>query len=235
MGIAYNNSIVRDGLVLHLDAANPKSYPGSGTTWFDLSGQGSNGTILNGVGYSSENNGLFNFDGVNDYISVSNFNINSFTICAFIKLNTLNRFHGIFGQASSIWSNLSVAFRVINDNSLNLALSASGNTSTYSEISSSIKLTNNTWYFVCSTFSKPERKLYINGSLTESYIDFGLTDFNYDLFQSTSNIILGGYAYGSGLSYLLSGSMPNIFYYNRALSDKEIQKNFNAMRDRYGI
>ena len=48
MGIAYNTSIVRDGLVLHLDAANKKSYPGSGTVWSDLSGNDRNGTLLNG-------------------------------------------------------------------------------------------------------------------------------------------------------------------------------------------
>ena len=47
MGIGYNTSVVRDGLVLYLDAANSKSYPGSGTTWFDLTGNNNN-AILNG-------------------------------------------------------------------------------------------------------------------------------------------------------------------------------------------
>jgi hypothetical protein len=51
MGIFYNTSIARDGLVLHLDAANKKSYPGTGTTWKDLNGNGNNGTLINGVGY----------------------------------------------------------------------------------------------------------------------------------------------------------------------------------------
>jgi hypothetical protein len=59
MGIAYNPAIIRSNLVLCLDAANPKSYPGSGTTWTDLSGFGNNGTLINGVGYSSDNLGSF--------------------------------------------------------------------------------------------------------------------------------------------------------------------------------
>ena len=47
MGIVYNTSIIRDGLVLHLDAANVKSYPGSGTTWTDLTGNSYNGQLVN--------------------------------------------------------------------------------------------------------------------------------------------------------------------------------------------
>ena len=61
------NSIIDDGLVLYLDAANTKSYPGSGTTWTDLSGNGNNGTLENGVGYNSGNGGSLVFDGVDDY------------------------------------------------------------------------------------------------------------------------------------------------------------------------
>jgi hypothetical protein len=54
--------------VLCLDAANPKSYSGSGTTWTDLSGNGNNGTLINGVAYTDTNKGIMTFDGVDDYI-----------------------------------------------------------------------------------------------------------------------------------------------------------------------
>ena len=47
MALAHSPKIVTDGLVLCLDAGNPKSYPGSGTTWYDLSGNGNNGTNSN--------------------------------------------------------------------------------------------------------------------------------------------------------------------------------------------
>ena len=69
MGVAYNSRIVTDGLALCLDAANSKSYPGSGSTWTDLSGNGNNATLTNGPTYSSANGGSIVFDGVNDYVA----------------------------------------------------------------------------------------------------------------------------------------------------------------------
>jgi len=80
MGTAYNPKIVTDGLVLCLDAGNTKSYPGTGTVWTDLSGNGNNGTLVNGVGYSSDNQGSMVFDGVNDYVITS-------TISSYRSLN----------------------------------------------------------------------------------------------------------------------------------------------------
>lgn len=59
MAIKYNTSIVRNGLVLHLDAANPKSYPGSGTAWNDVSGMGNHFTIANTAGFTYNTAGYF--------------------------------------------------------------------------------------------------------------------------------------------------------------------------------
>jgi len=67
MAFSFSPRIVTDGLVLCLDAANPRSYPGSGTTWSDISRTGTNGTLVNGPTYSSANGGSIVFDGVNDY------------------------------------------------------------------------------------------------------------------------------------------------------------------------
>lgn len=64
-------NIVTDGLVLYLDAANTKSYPGSGTTWNDLSGNGNNGTLINGYIFNSIGNGNLVFDGSNDYVNIN--------------------------------------------------------------------------------------------------------------------------------------------------------------------
>jgi hypothetical protein len=63
MAIFNNPRIITDGLVLALDAGNPKSYPGSGTAWTDLSGNGNTGTLVNGTGYNSGNGGSLVFDG----------------------------------------------------------------------------------------------------------------------------------------------------------------------------
>ena len=72
MGFSRGPKIVTDGLVLCLDAANKKSYPGSGTTWTDLSGQGNNGTLANmSTTLDSGNGGSLVFDGVNDFVGTS--------------------------------------------------------------------------------------------------------------------------------------------------------------------
>ena len=67
--IAYYGNIVKDGLVLDLDAAKKDSYPGTGTAWNDISGNRNNGTLTNGPTFNSSNGGSIVFDGTNDYIN----------------------------------------------------------------------------------------------------------------------------------------------------------------------
>ncbi len=71
MSVKNQNSIVTDGLVFYVDAANDKSYSGSGTTWIDLAGS-NNGTLTNGPTFDSGNGGSIVFDGTNDYVAMSN-------------------------------------------------------------------------------------------------------------------------------------------------------------------
>ena len=85
------NEIVTSGLVLHLDAGNPFSYPatGVGTKWTDLSGNNNHGTLTNGVSYTDNNRGALVFDGVDDYVRLANPPIQgtgSFTIISISKL-----------------------------------------------------------------------------------------------------------------------------------------------------
>jgi hypothetical protein len=80
MGIGYNTSIVRDGLVSYLDAANSKSYSGTGTNANNLAGSGNNGILQNGVGFNSQNKGSFVFDGVNDLITSGTFSVPYVTV-----------------------------------------------------------------------------------------------------------------------------------------------------------
>jgi hypothetical protein len=96
MGFNYSPKIVTDGLVLCLDAANSRSYPGSGTTWFDLSGNGNNGTLANGPTFNANNNGSIVFDGTNDYVEITNRNTNlefqpsqAFTVSTWFKTTTI--------------------------------------------------------------------------------------------------------------------------------------------------
>ena len=72
MALVHSPKIVTDDLVLYYDAANTKSYPGTGTTWTDLSGNGVTGTLVNGATFNSGNGGYIVFDGANDYVSTIN-------------------------------------------------------------------------------------------------------------------------------------------------------------------
>jgi len=72
-------NISTSGLVLALDAANTKSYPGSGTTWTDMSGNNNNGTLTNGPTFNSANGGSIVFDGSNDFVTLGNQSVLGFT------------------------------------------------------------------------------------------------------------------------------------------------------------
>jgi hypothetical protein len=78
--IAVSVPIISNGLILYLDAGNAASYPGSGTTWTDVSGNINTGTLTNGPTYSSANGGSIVFDGSNDYVLANNTNLNSLSL-----------------------------------------------------------------------------------------------------------------------------------------------------------
>jgi len=88
MAIHRGPKIITNGLILCLDAASTKSYPGSGTTWFDRSGNGNNGVLTNGPTFSSTNGGSIVFDGTNDYVQVAgSVTISTGTFIAWVKRN----------------------------------------------------------------------------------------------------------------------------------------------------
>ena len=111
-------TIVTNGLVLHLDAGNPASYPGSGTTWTDLSGNGNDGTLVNGVGYDSANGGSLVFDGVNDYAYTSDLiNIQGpGTLIFIVRYNSLplNQILHTIGISNSSNAGISIGTRLSN-------------------------------------------------------------------------------------------------------------------------
>jgi hypothetical protein len=224
-------NIVTNGLVLYLDAANYLSYTSGSTTWSDLSSSNISGSLINGPTFSSLNAGSIVFDGVDDYVGLAGIQAPSFTITSWVKLNELNRFHGIMGRADSIFSNLSYAFRILSSNQLSISLSNSGTSNPlYVEVTSPTSLQISTWYNLTVTFSKPTTTLYVNAnaSITD-------TNFNSDLFNSTSNSIIGGYTYGNGLNFLMKGNISNMQFYNRALTASEVLQNYNATKARFGL
>jgi hypothetical protein len=223
-------NIVTNGLVLNLDASNPLSYPGSGTTWTDLSGNGNNGTLLNGVGYNSNNGGSLVFDGVNDYVSCGNpsslnFGTGNFTL-SFVTYTTAYGFQGGSYVGKGNGTTIGFDFR---DYSFfvhgTLGLIAQG----------PFSATLNVWQIhtiVYDSSSSPYVKFYRNGTYTgasTSNIPANISSI------TTSEPFRIGLSVAGGPSRYFNGIIPSVQAYNRALSESEVQQNFNALRGRFGI
>jgi len=230
MGLTHSPKIVRDGLVLHLDAANVKSYPGSGTTWKDLSGQGNNGSLVADTSFSSDNKGTMNFDGTGDYISVpASTSINMVadqpvTISYWMYLNqTASERSTFIGPINKNYFGRSYG-HLISPTTNGFLLYTDDDNSV--EASSSTAINKNKWYHVCSVYTTSKISLYLDGELdTESSGSFDLT-------VDTNSLFIGA---GSSSNYFLNGKISIVQLYNRELSKSEIRQNFNATQDRYGI
>lgn len=233
MSLGHGASIVRDGLVLHLDAANPKSYPGSGTVWSDLSGNGNHGTLVNGVGYSGDNNGSMIFDGVDDYISLGNilsFGTDSFTISFYFEPNIVSG-GGQYGLISKrgTGSLPGTAGWEIRQNGRNLRVVMSDGTN-FIYLDMIIDVFNvGIWSEITVSFDREANVItpYLNSR------DHNTTDISQigDI-SGPRDLVIGS---EPTLIYDYNGKISSAFIYNRALTPEEIAQNFEAMRGRYGI
>jgi hypothetical protein len=212
--------IPNSGLVLNIDAANPRSYSGSGTVWTDLSGNSNNGTLVNGTGYNVNNIGTMVYDGVNDYTS-SNYmppaGTDPRTISVWFNPAVLQNKNLLgYGTPSShkMWDIILYA------GSVGVHLYA-----TTAEAGTPYQVGQ--WQNITFTFTFPTITSYMNGIVKNSYssssINTGVTN--------TLSISQGVYnAY-----YYFNGSISNVRIYNRALSAAEIKQKFEATRGRYGV
>jgi hypothetical protein len=232
MGIAYNPKIVTNGLVLCLDAANTKSYPGSGTTWTDLSGGDNAATMFGSVPFSTDVAPCFDFataTGGSAASSSLGFTFGSnmipttgdFTFSCWVK--NPNASAGQTGLFSNAGGADGYRFGV----GLNGIYVLIGPTYTEFGISFSSTLSSSLWYNVVAVFSRNTASilLYLNG-----------------VFQGSNGIPASQTAMQNGAPGLVrspccgiyTGKLANFSAYNRALTAQEIQQNFNALRGRYG-
>ena len=231
MSLAHSPRIVTDGLVLCLDAGNTKSYPGSGTTWTDLSGQGNTGTLTNGPTYSSSNGGSLVFDGANDWFSTSLSSIGdantSFTWGGYAKVNasTTSNFF-LFGNytESATTPFFAIAF---NNSGANTFIYIRSSTNV-SVLGTSTSLSLNTWYHLIAVrdASANEIRFYINGVLASTNTFSG----TYSVKSTANNF--GGMRH---LTNYVNANASSVVLYNRVLTASEIQQNFNALRGRFSI
>lgn len=221
MALQHSPSIVTSGLVLCVDAGNPRSYPGSGTAWNDAISSGFNFTLTNGPVYSSSNLGSFTFDGVNDFASASNntaLDTQAVTVEVWIKTNALSQ-NGFWFEKGSV----NTQYALFQEGTSIVWRQAS--LSQYTTTASFISTSN--WAQIVGTYTSGSRITYINGVAVTSDSQTG------SLLTNSSGMFIG--AYGTGTGYFYNGALSICRVYNRVLSAAEIAQNFNAIRGRYGI
>ena len=226
----YNPRIVTDGLLLALDAGSSKSYPGSGTTWTDLSGNGNNGTLTDGPTFDSGNLGSINFDGSNDFVTINTqldpeadglfADLSSrWSVTSFFNSDTVASGTGaITGKGGGTGS--AATYVTYRDGS-NLKVRLKGGT-----VTTVSAITANTWYEVTVTWDGTTAKSYLNGVFATN-LAVGSAG------KQTNNFTIGATSDGNQARF--SGKISVTLVCNRALTAAEVTQNFNALRGRYGI
>ena len=233
--------IVTNGLVLNLDAGRKSSYPNTGTTWYDISGNGKNGTLTNGPIFGTANDGSISFDGINDCVDfgdVLDMGTKSYTINMWIKLNSNSSIYQSFlSKALANQQNYRFAVGIINYNKLYAFLQ--GNTSGSDVIPiGTISLPLNTWFMATFIFDRSSSiSIYYNGVndvLTSSGV---ISQWSGLDFQSNNPFRIGSYtaADNSTPIGMTSGLIGTTQVYDRVLSQAEITQNFNATKSRFGL
>lgn len=223
MGLSHSPRIVTNGLVLCLDAANPKSYPGSGTTWTDMSGLGNHGTLVNGPTYNANNAGSIVFDGADDKVTFPNNTISTtsgITVDVWFKTSSGTKYQDIFDLNDSygVWivTNYGTTGKIV---------------TSFNTINGGIMYADyvaNMWYQIVLSGSGSSNFMYLNGVQVATASQTVATSIN----LNTARI---GNVDGDRASEYLVGNVSSLKLYNRALSAAEVSQNFNALRGRYGI
>lgn len=213
--------LVQTGLVFNLDAGVISSYPGTGTAWTDLSGNGRNGSLVNGPTHNSA--GYFSFDAANDNVSLGTFfNYSAFTISVWCYPGTTqNQYADIFDNNHTGSINFVLQQDNLNTNTYGFGV----NGSPAGRGSPAFTLTANQWVHLTFTHDTSNQIGYNNG--VRFYTELGNTPT-----YSSPNLYLC--RWGGGTRYW-NGRIGAFYAYNRVLSDAEVLQNFNAYRRRFGI
>jgi hypothetical protein len=224
MSVYGGPEIADSSLVVFLDAGNVKSYPGSGTAWTDISGNGNNGTLTNGPTYSANNGGYIVFDGVNDQVVATSNYLNG-TAGAYNTVEFWMYWTGGWGgfpmefSSYRLWMPADVSGFGFNN----------GNGDLYGFNASSLA---NAWKHIVAVFYNGNytntSKIYVNGTLqTLTQLKSPATSGTAD-----STLTIGGYR-GGATSYPFPGNIASFKAYSRELSQAEVLQNYNATYARY--
>lgn len=233
----YGAKVSTEGLVCYLDSQNPRSYPGSGTTWYDLSGNNNNGAMSAFTGASAgstsgfdTNTGWMMFDRhvgssdatANNRVTINNSNsLDGVLITNTMTINFWMKMTSYTCTAMTKWNG---SWELYYCSGLVWRSQGTGGSDWSSGLAYTTHL--NKFHMITATHDGTTRKFYINGSL------YG-TQSNTVTSQDTSNVVsIGGYYNGN---YATVGAIPHYMLYNRILSDTEISQIYNTTKARFGI
>lgn len=221
------NYLITSGLTLYADAQVSSSYGGTGTTWNDLSGNNYNGSLLNGVSFTSGNINYFTLDGVNDYIQFpsgsTGSNTSSFTMSIWVSgITETGKGVLLRGQNSGDWS------LILEADITSTQAGVTGNvpipsTSAYA-IESGITFDSNGWYYLTAVWKTNDRiELYVNGILQDSTL----------LSKTTLRNTTNGWNIGRYQTTYYNFNTAEVDIYERALNSNEILQNFSYLMPNY--
>jgi len=233
--------IITDGLVFLMDAANKKSYPGSGTSSTELI-NGTVGELINNTTFSPTNYGTFVFDGIDDYIETNsnalNLGTSPFTISVWLYPI------GMTTNTPSILSNQTPYTPPNNFNGVNFALSNlyvrlivdwnTNTTATYGYIQTTSKIPTNQWTYLTAVMTGSDRtawKIYFNTTsmpFSETGSDLTGTGIN-----SAYTLQIGKRPYTDAVDF--TGNISTVKIYNRVLTQEEVTQNYNVTKGRFGL
>ena len=227
----FGPTIVTDGLIFLVDAANNQSYPGSGTTWTTLKGK-NNVTLLNGPTFSTDNNGCIVFDGNDDNAQIEGnpgitqnlFNATTNSVCAWVYNTDLSQDATVVGN----WSTQYILYMDTGDAGDGyrvLYITAAGTKGTSVD---NVNAIQDQWQYVVSTFSGTAISLYVDGALIQTDT-FSSTTMN----TSTSNIAIGADTPNGIRDF--EGRIANVSIYDKALTAQEVKQNYNALKSRFNL
>ena len=231
MSIGYGPRVVTSGLVLALDAADRNSYPGSGTTWTDLTGRGNNGTLTNGPTYSSSNSGYLSFASASSqYATATNpGSLTRWTVEAMVRFTSSygTKVAMVVGGQYDGVSNLN--FTIGTNNSPTNYNIAVGFFNGAWRSTTGINYALNTWFNIAGTYDGSTIRQYTNGVQVDSlnYVGTPASGGEIRINRRWDDVVSSGNLFDSNIAA--------VRVYNRALSASEISQNFNALRGRFGI
>ena len=228
--VAYYGGIVKDGLVLDLDAAKRDSYPGSGTAWTDLSGQNNTGTLVGSPTYTSNPGYLTFASGKNATTALSNIALSTATFIAWVySTQTQGSYTGvIFNRTGNGGSTaLATGLDLFSNSSVGYHWNDAAATYNWN---SGLITPNNEWAMIAVSVGATSATAYLCKS---SGITTATNTTNHGSLSGLNFYIACDPTSPTGRMFV--GGIAIALIYNRALSLSDITQNFNAQKGRFGL